>query len=195
MAKAPQVTIIIKDLLGTEDVHSAERFSERLGEVLLVGSIPIDGVEDKKTWSFITRQGVADLSDDPESFREAQVWPLRSRGRLTKWLNGSVTIGRAESNDVWIDSRNLSKVHARFRMREGRWELADADSKNGTSVNGTPLPPNEFKEIKDGDRIHFAGVPCRIFSAVKLRRILKFMVPDIEDNSLSRPPDTDSTTP
>jgi hypothetical protein len=60
-----------------------------------------------------------------------------------------VTLGRTENNDVVLRHQEVSRFHAYVQMDKGRHLLADADSKNGTFLDGvrlaanhaTPLPP------------------------------------------------------
>jgi hypothetical protein len=50
-----------------------------------------------------------------------------------------ITIGRTANNDLVISDVQVSKFHAFFRIGGGRWELADAGSRNGTFVGGRQL--------------------------------------------------------
>jgi hypothetical protein len=50
-----------------------------------------------------------------------------------------ITIGRTANNDLVVPDVQVSKFHAFFRMTEGRLELADAGSRNGTFVGETRL--------------------------------------------------------
>jgi hypothetical protein len=50
-----------------------------------------------------------------------------------------ITIGRTGNNDLVVPDVQVSKFHAFFRMNDGRLELADAGSRNGTWVGETKL--------------------------------------------------------
>lgn len=51
-----------------------------------------------------------------------------------------VVLGRGESADIRLDGKTVSRVHARLvRGVGGVWSLADAGSRTGTLVNGTPI--------------------------------------------------------
>ena len=60
-----------------------------------------------------------------------------------------ITIGRTENNDVVLRHEEVSRFHAYVQEASGVLNLVDADSKNGTWVNGLrlmaskpqPLPP------------------------------------------------------
>ncbi len=56
-------------------------------------------------------------------------------------LPSAVTVGRSITNDVVLRDSLVSKVHAFFRQVGGRWELADAGSRNGTWVANDRLMP------------------------------------------------------
>ncbi len=54
-----------------------------------------------------------------------------------------ITLGRTANNDVIIADVQVSKFHAFFRLGPDgvRYELADAGSRNGTTVRGRKLEP------------------------------------------------------
>ena len=69
---------------------------------------------------------------------------------------GEVTIGRQAPANVLIDSRVVSKLHARLRRAVDRLAIDDLDSPNGTFVNGARITTNH--PLRDGDTISIAGV-------------------------------------
>ena len=50
-----------------------------------------------------------------------------------------IHIGRREQNEFIITDLNVSRLHAYITFEHGRHILHDANSLNGTSVNGTPI--------------------------------------------------------
>ena len=60
------------------------------------------------------------------------------------------------SVDVWIALPQVSKFHA-FVVTdlEDRLTIADANSKNGTWVNGAKLPVRQAVPLVDGARVRF----------------------------------------
>jgi pSer/pThr/pTyr-binding forkhead associated (FHA) protein len=62
----------------------------------------------------------------------------------------TLTIGRAESVDLQIDSTRVSREHARIVLQDGKYFLHDSDSTNGTHVNGQLI---DQIELADGDVI------------------------------------------
>jgi hypothetical protein len=80
---------------------------------------------------------VGDASD-----LEAAVHPLRKRAGNA--YPDTITVGRADNNDVVVAYDDLSKLHAYFtRSAAGELLLADAGSTNGTWLAGARLAPNE----------------------------------------------------
>jgi pSer/pThr/pTyr-binding forkhead associated (FHA) protein len=69
---------------------------------------------------------------------------------------GELTIGRVAPSNILIDSRVVSKLHARIRRTTERLALDDLDSPNGTFVNGARVTTNRL--LHDGDTISIAGV-------------------------------------
>ncbi|MGQ9590409.1 MAG: protein kinase domain-containing protein [Planctomycetota bacterium] len=60
-------------------------------------------------------------------------------------------LGREEGVECRIQSRGVSRRHARIELREGAYYLEDLGSRNGTAVNGSAVR-GEVK-LEDGDRI------------------------------------------
>lgn len=64
----------------------------------------------------------------------------------------------AEQADFVIDDSSISRVHARFTLRDDIVYLTDLNSKNGTQKNGIKLQPNELVMLEAGDEIRFGKV-------------------------------------
>ncbi|HKY31894.1 MAG TPA: SpoIIE family protein phosphatase [Candidatus Polarisedimenticolia bacterium] len=74
-----------------------------------------------------------------------------------------LTIGRSSKNDVNLSfDLSLSRFHAEVARRDGRYWLSDVGSRNGTSLNGSPV--SQPVELKVGDRIAL-GETTILFSA------------------------------
>lgn len=69
-----------------------------------------------------------------------------------------VTIGRSRFSDVTIDSRLISRLHARICVEDGRASIEDLGSTNGVKVNSKRV---ERAELADGDLIHLGRATFR----------------------------------
>jgi len=72
-------------------------------------------------------------------------------------LHGDMTIGRINKNNISFNDPFLSTNHARLVLHNDKYLLEDADSTNGTTVNGEKIS-NEGIYLKDGDKIHVGQV-------------------------------------
>lgn len=68
------------------------------------------------------------------------------------------TVGRERrSVDYCVGGNtNISRVHARFVVRDGKTYIVDNKAANGTFVNGVKARPGQEIELKDGDKILLA---------------------------------------
>lgn len=66
-----------------------------------------------------------------------------------------VGVGRAPApdNDLVLEHGWVSRRHARIYCDRLPYRIQDLESSNGTSVNGTTLPPGELRTLRDGDVI------------------------------------------
>ena len=64
---------------------------------------------------------------------------------------GENTIGRDPKSDVWLDVAGVSRRHARVIIRNGKVEIEDLGSKNGTTVGTERLVA--VSGLRDGDTI------------------------------------------
>src|SRR3954452_19385170 len=66
-----------------------------------------------------------------------------------------ISIGRVSGNDIVLPKGNVSKRHSRIAHREGRLEVTDLKSTNGTYVNGRkivdPIHVSSADKIYVGD--------------------------------------------
>lgn len=70
--------------------------------------------------------------------------------------SSEATIGRDPDCDVWIDSDDISRKHARITVRPEGIVIEDLGSKNGTWVRRQKI--DGPTELRDGDRIRLADV-------------------------------------
>lgn len=74
-----------------------------------------------------------------------------------------VTIGRAANNDLVLPYPSISKFHASLASRDGKWTVTDADSSNGTGLDGTRIPGKKPTPIQSGSLIELGGVIQVVF--------------------------------
>jgi len=89
---------------------------------------------------------------------------IDSNGVTYPLQNRMILIGRrTPTNPVDIDltpldaKRLTSRRHASIEKQKGRFVLIDENSANGTSLNGTPVPPVQPKALENGAGIEFGG--------------------------------------
>jgi pSer/pThr/pTyr-binding forkhead associated (FHA) protein len=72
-------------------------------------------------------------------------------GKTIPLTQDRVQIGRYENNDLMLDHPTVSAYHAEITLRpDGKYELMDRDSRNGTRINGTMV---RAAVLKHGDQI------------------------------------------
>lgn len=91
---------------------------------------------------------------------EMMVFPVRKNEERNAF-GMMITVGRALNNDVVLESAGISKFHAHFEQRDGRWCVCDAGSSNGTSVDDTLLEARRPFYLRDGAVLRFAKIVCR----------------------------------
>lgn len=94
----------------------------------------------------------------------ADAWLVAERGggleRGQRFdLIGGLSIGRSQECDVQIDDRYASSLHARVFSREGRFQVEDMNSTNGTLLNGATLRGEA--ELIDGDTLQIGDTTFR----------------------------------
>ena len=94
--------------------------------------------------------------------REPEIWawlvmPGGERVPVTHWEN---VIGRSKNCDVSIALSTVSRNHAVLtRYDDGSWTVSDANSKDGTYVNGERV---NICALQDGDVISVGGVKLKL---------------------------------
>ncbi len=80
---------------------------------------------------------------------------VHEKGGRTQRFNfdtDQFAVGREDDNDLVLDRVNISKYHLRFRRHQGRVEVMDLGSTNGTYVNGRKV--GEPRAVRRSDRIY-----------------------------------------
>jgi hypothetical protein len=79
-----------------------------------------------------------------------------------------ITIGRTSNNDVVLADGSVSRLHAYVRRDTGGWVVADAGSKNGSSLHGKPLEARREVRLPSRARLRIGEVDLTFFVAVDL---------------------------
>jgi len=95
---------------------------------------------------------------------DERVYELKA-GRIT-------TLGRTLENDIFVRHESLSRAHAEIDARDGRFEVVDLQSKNGTFVNGKRI---ERREVRAGDIIKLGAVELAFAADVESSREPTFL--------------------
>lgn len=136
--------------------HADQALEDFLDEVrdphLFIPSIDTGGAIDEPT-SFATMRFVPGSS---RAVREgARIIPVRKR-RDSNAFAMMITLGRAPNNDLVIPDQRVSKFHAYFRRLGQQWTINDANSMNGTWVDGQPIASDRSAPLRSGSSIRIA---------------------------------------
>jgi hypothetical protein len=159
--------------------HGREQVAATLAaEAVLLVDVP---GEDLAPWAYITDgDGVPVVQPaqrrGPWTGQALQVWPLRKRGGA-RGFRDVVLVGRATSNDVVIAHSTVSKLHARLRAQGGSWSLEDADSTNGTYVNGSRAHPDLPVLLADQDHLALGMATAQVLRLATLLDALERHAP------------------
>ncbi|HZN92155.1 MAG TPA: FHA domain-containing protein, partial [Myxococcales bacterium] len=84
-------------------------------------------------------------------------------GREYALVRTEIRIGRTEDNDVAVDHRSLSRLHAKVvREDSGEWRILDMESANGVAVNGERYAQ---VSLRSGDVIELGHVKMKFLAS------------------------------
>lgn len=84
-----------------------------------------------------------------------------------------ISVGRARNCDVVLRNPSVSKLHAHIRKEpNGTWVVIDANSHNGTTIDGMRVTAGQTIPIKIGEPITFGGMIVRIATATMVHQAL-----------------------
>lgn len=84
---------------------------------------------------------------------------IRGRQRQIDLSSFPFVIGKnKEQADYVIEDSSISRLHARFTLRDDIVYLTDLNSTNGSTKNGIRIQPNELVELQAGDEVKFGRV-------------------------------------
>jgi len=79
-------------------------------------------------------------------------------------FDGEILIGRLEGVDITLDSKGVSRRHAKLIRDKEDFYIIDLESKSGTFLNGIRLPKNEKYLLRNNDLIRIEDYDIRFFS-------------------------------
>jgi pSer/pThr/pTyr-binding forkhead associated (FHA) protein len=152
---------------------SAADFEERHGSAFLV----VTATDLDQPSGPAMTQVALDGFDEPGSERTADVsllaYPVLRTERSVGHL---ITVGRTSNNDVVIPDLSVSRFHAFVKPSgDGRFQIQDARSTNGTTVNGNSVPSQgngPAVDLKSGDNLRLGQVELTFLGAEALRNFV-----------------------
>lgn len=96
---------------------------------------------------------------------------LHKMAQLVDQQNGSIididrweiSIGKSRSNDIVLNTPEISRFHAVISKKRSEWVITDTFSKQGVFVNGSLIDGTTV--IEDGDLITIGNVPLKFVCA------------------------------
>lgn len=82
-------------------------------------------------------------------------WVITIKKTKKDGLAETISLGRSGTQDILIDDQAVSKAHCTFTASRGNYQIADANSTNGTTLNGHRLPAHVPFDLSTGDKIVF----------------------------------------
>jgi len=165
----------LEDCLSQFQTLSQDAFLETYQHPVLVRYGPKGERQDSKTFRTAVAESLEDLLEAEDQTSEPEVISVEKQQAM---FESMITCGRANNNDIVIQEIGVSRFQAWFshRASDGRWCVADAESSNGTFVNGNRLEPEEPEPLNDGDRIAFSPrAEFRFFSPRGFYEMLRGM--------------------
>jgi hypothetical protein len=86
----------------------------------------------------------------------------RARAGAVLDLGPDSSLGAAPDNQIILNDRFISGHHARLRWDGSQWWLEDLGSRNGTLLEGRPLPPYRPEAIWPGASLRVGDVVLQL---------------------------------
>lgn len=137
--------------LGEEEQESAGASTAPMKRRITTSVIRVDQIEQNRS------RKVLEL-DASEAPRLVVLGP-ELEGREFACIRTELRIGRTEDNDIALEHRSLSRLHAKLvREDNGEWRVIDMQSANGLKVNGESYAQ---ATLSSGDIIELGHVKLR----------------------------------
>lgn len=100
---------------------------------------------------------------------DAEVRRVRKAPRVGN-VTPMITVGRAANNDIILGDDSVSNFHAYFVHERSLWHLSDAESSNGTRVDGTLVQGPQA--LGENCPVAFGSIRCRFLLPGAFFRLL-----------------------
>lgn len=84
-----------------------------------------------------------------------------------------ITLGRTENNDIVLRHEQVSRFHAYFQEQDGKLCIIDADSKNGTFLDGQRLTALKPSALPPEGVLRFGQIEVRILNSSRFLTFLE----------------------
>lgn len=124
----------------------AAKFKERFSSPMLLWHDPASPLKGE----YVPQATQAMAKYSVPRLKNPIAWEVRKTEEATDGMS-VITLGRAVTNDITIDHRAVSRLHA-FFMRDPKsktWRISDSSSRNGTYVNDQRVEPGSWLDVKD----------------------------------------------
>lgn len=141
----------VLDLLRRCRNLDEERYIELYPHPMLVLLVaPEDSRDDALSTSVVD----SDLPSPTLALDACLVYPVFKQKQNA--FSRMITVGRAENNDVVFDLKQVSKLHAYFKLLGDQWAVCDCQSRNGTFLNRRVIEPGAPAPLASRDEVAFS---------------------------------------
>ncbi len=168
----------LNDYMPIARSTTVDGFCSRYNHPFLLGREVLE--EEFRFSTVVTEEPIEPRAKDPatadtsEPFR-IRHWVIGLKKPATSAGQDRIFVGRAESNDICVPHKTISKLHAYFQ-RDGdavsKWFVVDTGSANGTKHNGLRTPPRAKVVLVDGDTVVFGRCVFQFVTARTLHERL-----------------------
>ena len=105
-----------------------------------------------------TIQSISPVGQQLSSYGDTKPASYLMFNRKKIELVAKITIGRESDNDVVVDNKLASRHHAVIQKIKDAYFVKDANSTNGTYINGVKIPSDKYVKLNPGDKISIGNM-------------------------------------